>query len=287
MSAAVTPNAAQALPEWPITGIHRVEASAGTGKTFALALLHTRLVVERALPVKRILAVTFTIAATQELRERLRVQLGRAAELALLDPVALAEKRNSADAAEAMTATVLERRLRQEPAVDLASRLRRAVGEIDLAGIHTIHAFCQRVLSEHALMSGEPLLPNELLTSERALHDEVALDVWRHFTRERETASMLETLWKTPDILARDLRKLVVADTLLPARAEVDPLAIARFESAAAALREAWRRDGVQARDLIERARASGVLHKGRPQARSLQAMWVALDVFVADSALE
>jgi len=287
MSASMTPNAAQALPDWPITGIYRVEASAGTGKTFALALLHTRLVVERALPVKRILAVTFTIAATQELRERLRVQLGRAAELALLGPVALAEKCDSADAAEAMTATVLARRLHDEPAAELASRLRRAVGEIDLAAIHTIHAFCQRVLSEHALISGEPLLPNELLTSERALHDEVALDVWRYFTRERETASMLETLWKTPDILARDLRKLVVADTLLPARSAVDPLAIASFESAAAALREAWRRDGAKARDLIERARDSGVLHKGRPQAKSLQAMWVALDAFVADSALE
>jgi exodeoxyribonuclease V beta subunit len=287
MSANVTPNAAQALPDWPINGVHRVEASAGTGKTFALALLHTRLVVERALPVKRILAVTFTIAATQELRERLRVQLGRAAELALLDPAALAEKCASADAAEAMTATVLERRLREEPAAELASRLRRAVGEIDLAAIHTIHAFCQRVLSEHALMSGEPLLPNELLTSERALHDEVALDVWRHFTRERETASMLETLWKTPDILARDLRKLVVADTLLPARTAVDPLALADFQSTAAALREAWQRHGGQARDLIERARDSGVLHKGRPQAKSLQAMWVALDAFAADSALE
>ena len=155
MSTNVEPNATQALPDWPITGIHRVEASAGTGKTFALALLHTRLVVERALPVKRILAVTFTIAATQELRERLRVQLGRAAELALLDPVALAEKRNSADAAEAMTASVLERRLRDEPAAELATRLRRAVGEIDLAASHTIHAFCQRVLSEHALISAK------------------------------------------------------------------------------------------------------------------------------------
>src|SRR5579862_7418637 len=37
------------LIDWPLEGTHRIEASAGTGKTFALALLHTRLVVERAL----------------------------------------------------------------------------------------------------------------------------------------------------------------------------------------------------------------------------------------------
>jgi len=59
------------LIDWPLDGTHRIEASAGTGKTFALALLHTRLVVERELPVRKILAVTYTIAATQELRERL------------------------------------------------------------------------------------------------------------------------------------------------------------------------------------------------------------------------
>ena len=102
------------LVDWPLEGTHRVEASAGTGKTFALALLHTRLVVERELPVRKILAVTYTIAATQELRERLRGQLVRAAELATLDAAALREARASDDAAIAITATVLERRLATE-----------------------------------------------------------------------------------------------------------------------------------------------------------------------------
>ena len=56
-----------------------IEASAGTGKTFTLATLVTRLVIERGLRVGQILAVTFTEAATQELRERLRVRLELAA----------------------------------------------------------------------------------------------------------------------------------------------------------------------------------------------------------------
>ena len=130
--------------DWSLEGTHRIEASAGTGKTFALALLHTRLVIERELPVKRVLAVTYTIAATEELRERLRTQLVAAASLASLDADALRAACESADKAVAVTARVLERRLAVEPAPALATRLRRAVGEINLAPIHTIHAFCQR-----------------------------------------------------------------------------------------------------------------------------------------------
>ena len=56
----------------PLHGLQLIEASAGTGKTYTLATLVTRLVIERGLRVGQILAVTFTDAATQELRERLR-----------------------------------------------------------------------------------------------------------------------------------------------------------------------------------------------------------------------
>jgi exodeoxyribonuclease V beta subunit len=275
-----------ALLDWPLEGTHRIEASAGTGKTFALALLHTRLVVERALAVKQILAVTYTIAATEELRERLRHQLGRAAELAALGDDALDAKRASEDAAESITASVLrERRTIEEPA-KLAARLRRAVAEVDLAPIHTIHAFCQRVLADHALASGEPLVPGEFVTSERALHAEIALDVWRRYTRDRETAARLQTLWIAPDALARDLRLLLTADTLLPARAEPDPNALAALEAAAGALREACRDHLADTRRAIEAARASGVLHKNRPSDKTLAETWVALAAFGGGGAL-
>ena len=61
-----------------------IEASAGTGKTFTLATLYARLVIETGLPVSSILAVTFTEAATKELRERLRERLVLAQQL--VDP---------------------------------------------------------------------------------------------------------------------------------------------------------------------------------------------------------
>ena len=68
--------------ELPLDGLRLIEASAGTGKTFTLATLFTRLVVERHLRMGQILAVTFTEAATQELRRRIRERLDLAARLA-------------------------------------------------------------------------------------------------------------------------------------------------------------------------------------------------------------
>ena len=270
--------------EWPLEGTHRIEASAGTGKTFALALLHTRLVVERELSVRKILAVTYTIAATQELRERLRTQLLRAASLATLDAAELRKHGESDDGSVAITAAVLERRLRVEPARSLAARLRRAIGEIDLAPIHTIHAFCQRVLADHALASGEPLVATEFVNSERALHTEIAYDVWRRYTRDPIIAARLESLWKSPEQLARDLRQLLVVGELLPARVPSDAVALASLEAAiektAVALRETWLRDGAAARRLIEAARSGGVLNKNSPSERALEATWSFLASF-------
>jgi exodeoxyribonuclease V beta subunit len=269
-----------AMLDWPLEGTHRIEASAGTGKTFALALLHTRLVVERSLAVKDVLAVTYTIAATAELRERLRQQLGRAVTLALLDDDTLDAKRASTDAAESITAHVLRERRRIEEPAKLAARLRRAAAEVDLAPIHTIHAFCQRVLADHALASGEPLVPGEFVTSERALHEEIAFDVWRRCTRERETAERLQSLWSSPDALAKDLRLLLTADTLLPARATPDPGALAALDVAAETLRAACRDHADDARRMIDAARANGVLHKGRPSDGKLAEIWAALATF-------
>ncbi len=59
-------------------GVTLIEASAGTGKTFSLAGIILRLIVEEHIPLREILAVTFTIAATAELKERVRRRLSEA-----------------------------------------------------------------------------------------------------------------------------------------------------------------------------------------------------------------
>ena len=61
----------------PCRACRLLEASAGTGKTYTLALLFLRLLLERRLAVDQILVVTFTRAATGELRDRIRRRLRR------------------------------------------------------------------------------------------------------------------------------------------------------------------------------------------------------------------
>jgi exodeoxyribonuclease V beta subunit len=58
-----------------LDGINLIEASAGTGKTWNICGLYMRLLLERDLEVQRIIVVTFTNAATAELRERVRSRI--------------------------------------------------------------------------------------------------------------------------------------------------------------------------------------------------------------------
>jgi exodeoxyribonuclease V beta subunit len=62
----------------PLSGANLIEASAGTGKTYTIEGLFVRLVLEKHLPVDQILVVTFTNAATEELRDRIRNKLLKA-----------------------------------------------------------------------------------------------------------------------------------------------------------------------------------------------------------------
>ena len=159
--------------ELPLSGIRLIEASAGTGKTYTLATLVTRLVVERGLRMGQILAVTFTEAATQELRERLRRRLVLIARVA-----AGLVREGEGDAHEiALCRRLVERRAAVEDAASLRARLAQAARELDLAAVHTIHGFCARVLGEHALEAGEPFGAATLLGNDRELREGVAASV--------------------------------------------------------------------------------------------------------------
>ena len=62
----------------PLAGSNLIEASAGTGKTYNIEGLFIRLVLEMQLPVDQILVLTFTNAATEELKIRIRNKLVQA-----------------------------------------------------------------------------------------------------------------------------------------------------------------------------------------------------------------
>ena len=64
-----------------LEGSNLIEAAAGTGKTYSIESLFVRLIVEQQVPVEQILTVTFTQAATAELRQRIYQRLLSAGRL--------------------------------------------------------------------------------------------------------------------------------------------------------------------------------------------------------------
>lgn len=150
-----------------LVGRNVVTASAGTGKTYAITLLVVRLVVERALDVRRILVVTFTEAATAELRARIRTRLRDAVQAYRLAGAGGSGDRDLDDYVEERSGT---------RAVDLA-RLELAMENVDEAPISTIHGFCHRMLHNAAFESNAEY-EAELVTDTGPLRDQVLQDAW-------------------------------------------------------------------------------------------------------------
>ena len=146
----------------PLPGTHLVEASAGTGKTFNITTIVLRLLLETELTIERILVVTFTKAATAELRGRVRARL-----------------REALDGFEAggCDDPVLDALVNAHPREHGLARLRAALADFDRAAIYTIHAFCQRALVAFAFESGEPF---EVSFTDHAgeLYAELCQDHW-------------------------------------------------------------------------------------------------------------
>jgi exodeoxyribonuclease V beta subunit len=180
----------------PLRGHRLIEASAGTGKTYTLVTLYLRLLLEADLDVANILVVTFTNAATEELRGRIRRRIAEAID-ALDTP----------GAADAPLAAILDglpdRSAARRHLADILTRL-------DEAAVYTIHGFCQRTLRENAFES-RVAFEAEFVTDESELRRTVIADFWR---RQSEFMDILEARWlrcqwRTPADLLKALGPLV------------------------------------------------------------------------------
>ena len=163
--------------QFPLHGSRLIAASAGTGKTYTIAALYVSLILQhgladtaafsRHLLPPEILVVTFTDAATQELRDRIRARLVEAAQV-------FRQEQDQPDR--------LLHRLReeypQEQWAACAQRLDQAALWMDEAAVSTIHAWCQRMLREHAFDSGS-LFTQTLETDHSDLLALVVKDYWR------------------------------------------------------------------------------------------------------------
>jgi len=149
-----------------------IEASAGTGKTHTLTLLYLRLLLERGLSVRQILVCTFTEAATEELRARIRQRIEEAEALLTGDTAAASGK-------DPLAHWLARRAAADNDAgATLRTRLALARLELDQAAVFTLHGFCARALADFPFAGGALFARGELLDA-RALRDAVAQDLLR------------------------------------------------------------------------------------------------------------
>nr|MDQ2695004.1 UvrD-helicase domain-containing protein [Pseudomonadota bacterium] len=224
-----------------LAGVNLIEASAGTGKTYTITGLYLRLVLEAGIRVDRILVVTYTRAATEELRDRIRQRLA-AARAAFA----------GGDTDDAFCRTLLERHPDREA---MLKRLVNAVRGFDEAAIHTIHGFCQRVLEESAFESGMPF-ETEVLPDDRRILQEIVDDFWR---REVYEAPLLRVEFLldekiSPEKLFRDVRPHVgkpYLRVLGPPQTPDLEAAEAAFAAAYHQVRGLWQADGPAVQALL------------------------------------
>ena len=203
------------LIRFPLKGSQLIEASAGTGKTFTLAHLYTRLVLghggengyQRPLMPPEILVVTFTDAATQELRDRIRAKLVEAADIFALNE---SEFDDLKDHDSGNPLVHLRQDIEPEQYSQCTRQLIQAAEWMDESSISTIHGWCHRMLHEHAFHSGS-LFDQELVTDQSELLEQVVQDYWRsHFYSLRPEAALLVLQnFPSPDALKHALLPLL------------------------------------------------------------------------------
>ncbi len=195
---------------FPLHGTRLIEASAGTGKTFTLAALYLRLVLghgddrafHRPLLPPDILVVTFTEAATEELRERIRDRLADAART-FADP--------DATASDPVLSQLLADYAEPQARKQCAQRLDAAAQWMDEAAIYTIHGFCNRMLKQHAFDSGS-LFSLELQEDASDEQLQAARDYWRNIINNFpvSAANQLQSEGLgNPDALLKEARPLL------------------------------------------------------------------------------
>mgnify|MGYP002664112497 FL=1 len=184
----------------PLIGERLIEASAGTGKTFTIAVLYLRLLLglggeaayPRAISVEELLVVTFTEAATEELRGRIRSNIHE---------LRIACLRGESDNPlySALLAEIADKD-------DAAKTLLLAERQMDEAAVFTIHGFCQRMLSLNAFESGM-LFEQQLIEDESRLRYQACADFWRRhcYPLTRDIAAVIHDVWKGPRDLLKSL----------------------------------------------------------------------------------
>lgn len=191
----------------PLNGVHLIEASAGTGKTYSITGLYVRLLLEEQFRPEEILVVTYTDAACKELRDAIRTRVSTAYQLCQFR---YEGKKNSV-INDIFVEDLLDKYAAQgEDFSRLCSILRLAITEFDLSAIYTIHGFCMRVLQDHAFESAFPF-ETDFVENDSELLQQIVDDYWAENTSRWHplfTAYLCHNKW-FPDTILTLISKLL------------------------------------------------------------------------------
>ena len=223
-----------------LEGSNLIEAAAGTGKTYSIEGLFVRLIVEQHVPVEQILTVTFTQAATAELRQRIYQRLVNADRL-----LSAGSWRGGPGEPQPEQAAV---------------RVRRALMDFDQAAIYTIHGFCQRILHEYAFETGSSFDAKVVPDQSRILR-EIAQDFWRMNVCPAPV-EFIAYAWeelKGPSRFLELLAKIKSPDVAITPALEAGGLDhLERYRDACGRLQVDWPQARAEAVDILKAAALDG-----------------------------
>ncbi|TCP91247.1 DNA helicase/exodeoxyribonuclease V beta subunit [Cricetibacter osteomyelitidis] len=202
----------------PLNSVSLIEASAGTGKTHTIKSLYLRLLLQigeqnfpQPLTVEQILVVTFTEAATQELKERIRTTINEAKKafqhyLDTKDQTAISDE---------FLVQLIDEMPDEQTLKTAIYRLRLAEQNMDMAAIYTIHGFCRKMLTRYAFNSGIHF-DLDLTADESELVQRFANEVWREnfYSVSLTAAKFIHQYLVSPNNVVQALKPYLSADTL-------------------------------------------------------------------------
>jgi exodeoxyribonuclease V beta subunit len=258
----------------PLAGVHSIAASAGTGKTYTIATLFLRYLLETDCTVDQVLVTTYTEAATAELKDRLRTRLHEAQSI-LRRSATLEAARRAAEVNGA--GETLVNLLAHAGAWHGASarivrhRLEAAVLDFDHAPVFTIHGFCNRVLQELVFETGSRFDVKLVTSQEPLVEDAVADFVCRWWTAIDPAMAQWLPLDKGLSQLMRRAASLAVNNPgfdVVPNHDQLESLLesplLGEFDRSVRTLADLWHEEGAQACQLLRDAREQGWLNKNK-----------------------
>ncbi|MBW1847216.1 MAG: UvrD-helicase domain-containing protein, partial [Deltaproteobacteria bacterium] len=212
----------------PLAGVNLIEASAGTGKTHTISFLFLRLILEKKLTIDRILVVTFTQAATQELKDRVFNLLLKTREAVI-----------SGKSNDPLIDTLVKQRKKNHKDIET---LQNAISDFDKASIFTIHGFCNRILKDNAFETATRF-DEELVEDPNLFLQEVTNDFWRKnvYQSPVEFVSYIYNKIKGPDYFLSLLNKVNALEIeIIPSIEDLKIHSLTPYRNTFKKLRKLW-----------------------------------------------